>query len=315
MAKRRMKRYSRRTSGPQKRSRAPLIILCVAIFVVLCLAVSVVIGILLKDQAENAMDRPRYDFEKIEYQVGNKTVKSIEGYHFSKGSNAYDYYAQGIEDFSFCLRHYDGSLDHYSSVAEVTGFDAMDSSVSLDGVVDDIKDAGGRACGYFYVTSFDEQDDKVREVYKAYELALISEMADSGIDEIILLGINVTDENIGEVEEFLAKAASDAKNVAIGAAVSWDTLMLTEKETYHAARIKNSCDFLALDLCHMTVEDTNEGRDEEGNRLPSVFELSISRAQYYLKTYRVRLIFSAAQSSIYRTALELGIVDFQIVGK
>jgi len=91
--------------------------------------------------------------------------------------------------------------------------------------------------------------------------------------------------------------------------------MLTEKETYHAARIKNSCDFLALDLCHMTVEDTNEGRDEEGNRLPSVFELSISRAQYYLKTYRVRLIFSAAQSSIYRTALELGIVDFQIVGK
>ncbi len=314
MARSRMRRFSRRTSGTGKRSRVPAVVLCVVIFLVLCFSISIVIGILLGQRADEVSTAPKYHFDKVEYVSGDKTVKSIEGYHFNKGSSAGDYYVQGIYDFSFCLRHEDGSLDHASEIAEAMGLDAADTA-SLADVVESIHYEGGRACGYFYVNAFDESNAHLREVLKAYELALISEMTQSGIDEILLVGISVTDENIDEVEEFLARASLSSQKTAIGAEVSLETLKSTEDEVYHAARLKNACDFLALDLKYMTLADADSNWSDDGHRLPSNLETVVDEMQYYIKQYKVRLVFAREYSSIYKTALSLGIVDFQIVGK
>ncbi len=314
MARSRMKKYSRRTSNAGRRSNVPLAVLCVVIFLVLCFAIAVVIGVLLGKKADDIPNRIKYDFPKVEYQSGGKTVKSIEGYHFAKGASAADYYAQGIYDFSFCLRHADGSLDHLSVLAAETGFDEQGAE-SLAGVVNSIHTEGGRACGYFYVRAFSEQSEHLREVLKAYELSLIAEMSDSGIDEILLVGLDVSDQNIGEIEEFLAKASLSSEKAAIGAVVSLDMLELTENEVYHAARIKQACDFMAIDLCHLTLDDTLDGKDEDGERVPGNFEKLIDENEYYIKAYKARLVFSREYSAIYKTALELGVSDFQIIGK
>lgn len=315
MAKRRAKRYGRRTRVAGKRSRTPVVVLCVAIFLVLCVAVSVVIGVLLGKRADELSARPKFEFEKVEYQSGGKNVSSIEGYYFEKGASTSDYYAQGIRDFSLCLRHEDGALDHSSVIAQTLGFDASDEQYSVPRTVGRIHTEGGRACGYFYVGAFDEQNGALRDVYVAYELALIEEMAQSGIDEILLLGIEVTDENIDAVEQFLAKAAISAPNTAIGAAISLETLRATDNEVYYAARMKNACDFLALDLCHLTLEDTRDTVDKGGDVVPSTLEYTISQNEYYIKTYKLRLLFDKEHSSIYRSAVAFGVVDFQIVGK
>lgn len=313
--KRRMKTYAKRSRVAGKSSRKPAAILCVVIFLVLCVSVSVIIGVLLGRKADEVNARPKFEFEKIKYQSGAKSVMSIEGYHFAKGASASDYYAQGIEHFSFCLRHDDGTLDYSSEVAETLGFDVTDRYDDLELVVKSIKSAKGRACGYFYVTAFDEQDSRLREVYKAYQLALIEEMALSGIDEILLLGIDVSEDNIAEVEEFLARAAICAPNTAIGVSVSLETLGATDRETYFAARMKNACDFLALDLCHLTLEDADPGESEDGQPVPSPFERILEQNEYYIRSYGLRLIFSRDYSQIYRDAIELGVVDFQIVGR
>ena len=315
MAKRRRKRYSRRTKTAGKTSRAPLIILCVAIFLILSVSFCVVIGILLGQRADEAASRPRFEFERVEYQSGGKAVKSIEGYYFAKGASAADYYVQGIRDFSFCLRHEDGSLDHASFVASALGFDATDDEYSVQRTVSRIHDEGGRACGYFYVSAFDEQNAALRDVYIAYELALLEEMASSGIDEILLMGIDVDEQNIGEVEEFLAKASLASPSTAIGVCISLDTLRLTDDEIYLAARMKNACDFLALDLCHLTTKDGESGVDENGEPTASLLESIIGQNEYYIRSYRTRLVFSREQSQIYRSAAALGVVDFQIVGR
>ena len=305
--KRRMKTYARRQRVAGKRSRKPAVILCVVIFLVLCIAVSVVIGVSLGKKADEVNGRPKFEFEKIEYQSGAKSVMSIEGYHFAKGASASDYYAQGIEHFSLCLRHEDGTLDYSSDVAETLGFDVTDRYDELEATVERIKSEGGRACGYFYVRAFDEQNKGLRDVYLAYELALIEEMAKSGIDEILLLGIDAGEENIDAVEEFLARASLSAPETAIGVAVSLDTIGATAREVYFAARMKNACDFLALDLCHLTLKDANGD--------PSMLESIVEQNEYYIKSYGLRLLFSKDYSQIYRSAKELGVVDFQIVGR
>ena len=315
MARRRATRFSRRTGAPKKRSRGPVAVLCVVIFLVLCFAVSVVIGMLLGQSADRISSRPRYDFQRVEYQKGNKTVKSIEGYFFAKGSSAYDYYMQGIEDFSMSIRRADGTLDYASRVAETFGLDGYDEYNLLSSVVDDVKGAGGRACGYFYVNAFDEKNENLRDVYAAYELALIKEAAQSGIDELLLVGIAVTEDNIDAVEEFLARAATEAENCAIGVAVTLGTLRLTEDEIYLAERMRRSCDFLALDLTHLKVADTEPTKDADGNYKPSAFEEILEQNEYYIKTYGLRMLFSRQEYVIYRTALELGVVDFQIIDK
>lgn len=313
MAKRRMKRYSRRTRVAGKTSRTPVAILCVIVFLVLSISLAVVIGILLGKRSQEVSNRPKYKFDKVEYESGGKSVKSIEGYYFAKGASAADYYVQGISDFSFCLRHKDGSLDYSSDVANKLGFDLTDDEASVTRTVSRIKAEGGRACGYFFVRAFNERNDGLRDVYVAYELALIEEMAKSGIDEILLLGIDVNSENIDEVEQFIAKASLSAQRTAIGVSVSLDTLRLTEQEIYYAARIKNACDFLALDLRHLTVQDGEDGVSSDGQRVPGKLESIIGQNEYYIKSYGLRLLFSKDASQIYKAAMELGVVDFQII--
>jgi hypothetical protein len=275
--------------------------------------VSVVIGVLLGQSADKADSRPKYNFSKFEYQKGNKNVKSIEGYFFAKGSSAEDYYMQGIEDFSLGIRRADGTLQYSSGVADEFGINGYDDFASLSGVVRDIHDAGGRACGYFYVRAFDERDEGLRSVYAAYELALINEAARSGIDEILLVGINVAEGNIDAVEEFLARASAAAENVAIGVAVSLDTLRLAEQEVYYLQRLDNSCDFLAIDLTHLTVKDVESQKDAQGKIVPGALETILEQNEYYVKNFKLRLLFSRQEYLIYRTALELGVVDFQII--
>ena len=315
MAKRRMKRYARRTTRAGKSSRMPVVLLCVVIFLILSVSVSVVIGILLGRKANEVEQRPKFEFSKTEYESGGKSVRSVEAYYFAKGASAADYYVQGIRDFSFCLRHEDGSLDHASVIASTLGFDITDEEYSVPRTVSRIHAEGGRACGYFYVTAFAEQNSGLRDVYLAYELSLIEEMAESGIDEIVLMGIEVNESNIAAVEEFLARAAICAPDTAIGVRVSLDTLRLTDEEIYCAARMKNACDFLALDLCHLTLDDARDGKTEDGTRVPSVLEEILEQNEYYISSYGLRLLFSREHSQIYKSAMELGVVDFQIVGK
>ena len=313
MAKHRMKRYSRRTRS-REASRVPLIVICSVAFVILCLATSVGIGLMLGKRADEQQSHPKYELERVEYQSGAKTVKSIEGYHFRNGASAADYYRQGIVDFSFCLRHADGSLEYASSVADAVGIEDASNLPSLISEVKAIQAEGGRACGYFYSTAFEEQNEGARSTLIAYEKALLCEMAQSGINEILILGVDVSEKNIGEIEQFLAFVSSDAQKTAIGIAVSQDVLFMTEQEIYLAARLKDSCDFLALDLRYMTLEDAETGRDEDGKLIPAALDETVGACEYYIKTYNIRLVFSYDYSAIYKYAVKLGVVDFQIVG-
>ena len=155
----------------------------------------------------------------------------------------------------------------------------------------------------------------MREVYKSYEIAIIAEAARDGVDDILLVGIDVTANNIDEVEDFLARASIAAGKSVLGALISEQTLYMTEQEIYLAARMKDACDYIALDLSRVSHQGTEPSKDENGNPIKSVLETSLDRAEYYIRSYSMRVVFARGNSALYKEAIALGVVNFQVVDK
>ena len=314
MAKYRIRKYSRRTKSQYKKSRAPIVLSVIA-FLLLSVIISAAIGISLAKRVEDAESLDKiFDFEKVEYKSGDKTVSGVEAYYFPKGADGASYVAQEIYDLSVCVGHKNGDLDYYFEVGEQYGFDNMDGSYSFAALCESTHTAGGRVCAYLYIGAFQIEDAYQREIRKAYEIALIHEMAVSGADDILLLGIDVNADNIAEVESFVAKAALAAENAPLGVAVSVDAVAQNDSEVYFAARLRSACDYLALDLTYLTMTDSeSRGVDEDGKRQPSLLEDTLVGHKYYIESYPMRVLLPKAHSKLYVPTLALGITDMQIV--
>ena len=315
MAKHRIRKYSRRTKSQYKKSVAPIVLSVIA-FLLLSVIISIFIGLSLQKRAEEAGEpEKRFDFEKVEYTSADKVVSSVEAYNFPKGADAASYVAQDIYDLSVCIRHENGEIDYRFDIAEQYGLDNVDGSYSFADLCESAHKAGGRVCAYMYVGTFEVEDEYQREIRKAYEIALINEAAKAGADDILLLGLDVTSDNIAQIEDFVALAAKAAEKTPLGVAVSIETVAQNDKEIYLAARLRSACDYLALDLTYLKLSDANsKGSDENGELLPSLLEQTIAKHEYYIKSYPMRVLLPKEHSKLYIPTLELGVVDMQIVG-
>ena len=318
MARRRMSRFSRLSASPHKRAGKALpVVISIAAFLALSIVVSVAIGLFLSEQVDELEGKKKFEFEKVEYVSGNKIIRGVEAYHFpSSSASPYDYASQGIYDLSVMARGQDGSLNFAFETSERFPIDTVHSDRSFKTLCEDSSDAGTRVCAYMYVTSFEIKDKYARDTAKAYEIALVSEMAASGADDILLLGLSVTEDNVAEICEFVARASVAADKVPLGVALSEDIFKLAESEIYFAARVRGACDYLALDLTHLTLEDgKSQGVGEDGEVLPSLLEDTIEKSRFYIKEYPARVLFSREHSKLYKDAIEFGIADLQIVDK
>ncbi len=315
MARHRIKKYSRRTRSQYKKSKAPIVLAVIA-FLLLAAVISVAVGLSLAHREEDVGGpTKKFDLEREDYVSGNKLVSAVDAYNFSKGANAADYIAQDIPDLSVCVRHEDGRLDYKMEAAELYSADIQGDG-DLYSLCSAAHSAGGRVCAYIYITSFEINDTYSRKLAKAYELALISELARAGADDILLLGIPVSEENIGEVEDFVAEASVASDKAPLGVSVDETLLALSAEGAYLAPRLREACDYLALDLTHLAVSDGNsQGIGEDGEPMPGKLELAIRQNHYYIKSYPMRLLFSVEESKLHASAQSMGVFDMQTVGK
>lgn len=308
---RRRSRYSRRTVLNRDRSRSWIYIFAITVFVVLCLTISVGVGLLLAKQAEKHENSPKYDFDPKPYYSGDKVVKPVNARPYLFGDYAGLLTGVGITDFSVCLRYSNGDLTYDTEYDVNFGEQAQEGVSELSKYTTYIHENGGYVCAYFYVTSFGVEDEYLREIYKAYELALISEAARGGADEIMLVGIDVTEDNIDEIERFVSDASYSADASSLGVLVSPKTFKLTEDGIYHAARLRSVCDFVALDL-----RDLPDDADEvaiEGEA--SLLDSALGDMEYYISSYSMRIVFSENNSSLCDAAIALGVENIQIIGE
>lgn len=305
--RRRRSKYSRRTLLNRDRSRVWVYIMAIAAFVALCLIISVGVGLLLaKEAGEHS---PRYDFNSKTYYSGNKLVKPVDAHPYTFGDYAGLLTGVGITDFSVCLRSSDGAITYNTEYDVSFGEEIAEGVSPLSKYTTYIHESGGYVCAYFHVISFTVEDEQLREIYKAHELALLSEAARSGADEIMLVGLNVTDENIDEIEEFVSDAATAAGTAVLGALVTPDVFRLTEEGIYHAARLRAVSDFVALDL-----RDLPDNADSVEVGEISLLEQVLDEMEYYISSYSMRVVLSEENSVLYDALRKLGVASIQIIG-
>lgn len=305
--RRRRSKYSRRTLLNRDRSRVWVYIMAIAAFVALCLMISVGVGLLLGKKAGE--HSPRYDFNSKTYYSGDKLVKPVDAHPYTFGDYAGLLTGVGITDFSVCLRSSDGAITYDTEYDVSFGEEIAEGVSPLSKYTTYIHESGGYVCAYFHVISFTVEDEHLREIYKAHELALLSEAARSGADEIMLVGLDISEENIDEIERFVSDAASAAGTAVLGALIAPEVFKLTEEGIYHAARLRAVSDFVALDL-----RDLPNNADSVKVGEISLLEQVLDEMEYYVSSYSMRVVLSEDNSALYDAMRELGVANIQIIG-
>lgn len=154
-------------------------------------------------------------------------------------------------------------------------------SASLERFAERVNDKGKTSIGIFVSTAFDEPNEATRIVEKARELALLSEIAAAGLDQVLIVGLTGDEALLAEVNLYLCQAADLFVNqtllcVAIDGKGSGETVarMVSAALPY--------ADRLALDLCGMSSEE-----------MPAAIE----RNAYYLTYYKMAVLFDQEEQA------------------
>ena len=304
---RRKSKYTRRSSFSTRR-KIIFISLAAVIFIALTVGAAIAIGTSLKTKLENAEEKT-YEYITPEHtlvQFEPKT-REVNAYSYTFGKDAMGYIYQDIYDLSVCLRYEDGSLAYHSIIAEKIGLDGMDSGCDLKENVEYMHKCGGYVIGTMYINAFSEKDESISSILESYEKQLIIEAAASGIDELLILGVDVSRDNIDSLLEFFSDIKKASMNCKIGFSISYQDLLEDKNGEYLASKLLMVVDFLALDSKSVPCAE-NETLGEKKS-----FKYRIDTLHYYMKAYNLRLLFDEDHVALYDIAGEMGIENRQMI--
>ena len=305
--RRRKSKYTKRNAASTRRKVITVILVLILSLSLICGA-AIAVGSILKNKLNRANNKlnfyivPEYNLVELEPKT-----KDVNAYSYSFSKDAMGYIKKGIYDLSVCLRYSDGSLAYYSSIADQIGLDSMDSGCDLVQNVNYIHECGGYFIGTMYMNSFAEKDKSIANIKREYEKQLLVECAKSGADEILVLGIDVNPDNIGDVLVFLSDVKKESGDCKIGFSISYSNLLRDKNGEYFGSKLLMVVDFLALDSKTVPcIENETDGEMKS-------FEYRIDSLHYYMKAYNLRLLFDETRVNLYDIAGEMGINDRQII--
>lgn len=307
MARRaRMNKYSRRTARGRKMPRGLIVSIAVVAFLLLCFAISIPLGIALGRRADEVDEIPRLELGFDDYYSGDKTVRAVDARAYQLGFGVSPYVSIGVDELSLCLRDADGFIAYNSQITVSFGEEIRKGSRDLSAEVSSIHKGGAYLCAYVYVDSFNIEDEYLRGIHKAYEIAIINEAARAGVDEIMLVGLEPDAENIDEMLRFISDAAYAAEKSPLGVLLSREMLEGLAENDHTAARIRSVCDFVALDM-----RDLDENADRGGEE--SLLYKTLSEMEHYIGSYKLRVVFSEKNEALRDAAVKFGVESVQII--
>ena len=310
-------RYKRRSSRNIRRSKNIPLILAIVGAVILAVALIVLgatlLGLKLRDEAARLDSAPEIEYKKPEIQIREPAgdVREVNGYIYSFDKYASDYIGQGILELSVMLRAQNGYIVYNSEIAASVGWDAYKESVDLKEEVSAIQKIGGYICGYTYISSFSDESE-LADMKKEYEKSLVIEAAKSGIDEILLLGIDVKEDNLDDVLLFLSDIKSQAGNTKIGIELEYGEVVSNDIDTYVAQKILRVCDFISLDASSVPCAENGEKLDLEDPESYGDFATAVEEMYYYTSKMQVRLTFNKDEVEMYRSIADCTYVNRQM---
>lgn len=307
------RRYGRRATKRRASLRPPAhpgrILACV-LGAVAVIALALVTGNLLKARSDAYREAEAAGDWTLEEAVATPipvSVPALRGIITAPGESMGDILINGIYD-GVLLPLYDGAspLPYASSVGAEAGYPAADGAYDLS---DEVARIGGRdlyVVGVFTLTFPTLEDPALRAYRRGFELSILREYAESGIDDLLLLGLPAGDDEAdGVTVEFLhdlqALLSDLPHRPALGVALPLSAFegvaaedydpdgveALTGSAQYAGAispgRVRQTCDYLALDL-------RGYGADSVASLLPSL--------QYAYVRHSLRLLFPEGDASV-----------------
>lgn len=303
---RKRNKYSRRTSTSLKKKKVVATVIIVVTAILVLIAAAIGMGAYLRHKAEAYEPENKYQFDGNTPPPGSGTA-AVRAPMFAYGEYLYGYIQKGYSELSLSLGTADKVTFDSEAAKAVTGVEV--GEIKLSDYAAAIHKYEGRACAYFKSSAFDCEDENLRRVRKAYEISLLCEAAASGIDDILILGINVTEENSAEVAKYLSEINTAAAECSVGVAINAGVLLMTENEVYLAGKLKAACDYVALDLRQLDFLDAEQAEDSD---VPTSLAEYLNELKYYLSTYSLRLVFSDGNKHFFDEAIDLGFENVQV---
>lgn len=312
-----VKRYRRRSSKSIRRSKKiPAILgLCALILLIIGIIVGLatVVGLKLKKEADKHEESETVKYIEPEFETKKPAskVREVNAQIFRFEYSLGNFLNQDITDLSVMLRDTEGTLYYNSAVAQEMGWDSVYKSVELSERASTIHEVGGYICAYMYLSSFADESS-ISEVRRAYETELVVEAAASGVDEILLLGFDVTKENLNDTLKFLSKIKSRSGECKIGVQLGYDAVVATDADSYIPQMILGVCDFVALDASSVPCKENSEELGLSGELAEKDFHTAVEEIYYYTSGMGVRLTFNNNENSMYKSIKDCTYVNRQM---
>ena len=158
-----------------------------------------------------------------------------------------------------------------------------------------------------------EDDTAQRRILRAYEAALVAEIAAGGAHEVLLLDLTTDGDTIDEVALFLREIRENCPEAVIGVAVN-TAFMADDNHVERTRTLLTWADHVALDLDdhdnHTVYETAEDGTITR--RIASLSDV-LQMLHPAIRRYRMRLLLPANMAERLETIEELGYTDWQMI--
>ena len=207
-----------------------------------------------------------------------------------------------------------GTPRYQSNTAQILGRQrAGETDVTLSRLFAALAEEETYVAATFSCTWQKEGDTALRRILRAYEAALVAEIAESGANEVLLLDLTVDEDTIDETALFLREIRENSPEAVIGVAVT--TVFLADENHVERTRtLLTWADHVALDLDdynNHTVYETSE--DGIPTRRIATLSDVLQMLDPAIRRYRMRLLLPTDMAERHETIEELGYTDWQMI--
>lgn len=231
-------------------------------------------------------------------EAPERTVAEIRAYPFTLGASLSSLVTDGglpPSALSVSLNTPDGAMLYTSEVSRYLGF-AESGQTSLTEGMTELYTAVPYLCGVFYPQAFQQEQSNLFYAETAKEAALLHEIANAGVSELLLVGLPLDAEHLSQTIAYLTQIREALGEIPLGVAVPLSA-METAQSWELLPYLQKAVSYLALDL---------QSADE------SESETVMLSANYYLVGYKMRLLLASDQTA-YISIAEATVSDFQIL--
>lgn len=291
---RRFRRHRLRTPG--KLPPAAIVAICLGAAILITLIVGNVLHYTLDEDMLKKLTSGTKAPESPE-PPPERTVPAVQAYPFALGDPIKSLTGNGEitpSALSVSLNTPEGELLYTSPVAVYQGLQVTDS-IPLADKMTELRTAVPYICGVFYPQALNQESDDLFYAVAAQEAALLREFAHAGAAEILLVGLPLDAEHLGNTLTYLELVSTSLGNTYLGIGVPLSDAA-SEQGWSLLPTLLDRVSYLALDLQAETASA----------------ETALTNANYYLVEHQMRLLLASDQTDLINL-VQSYLTDFQIL--